>query len=129
MGEKMSKANSNFDHLIKDKHGDKEVKGTYYTIHELAERVIELEKMSHEPQNYREKCEEMEERIDKLEAVIDNFMNNWGPEVQEARSRRDEVWDEMVRVVSIQKKHQQPKPGYDIHGNKWRSDETNEENH
>ena len=125
----MSKANSNFDHLIKDKHGDKEVKGTYYTIHELEERVIELEKLSHEPQNYREKCEEMEERIDKLEAVIDNFMNNWGPEVQEARSRRDEIWDEMVRVVSIQKKHQQPKPGYDIHGNKWQSDETNEENH
>ena len=125
----MSKANSNFDHLGKDKYGDKEVKGTYYTIHELEERVIELEKLSHEPQNYREKCEEMEERIDKLEAVIDNFMNNWGPEVQEARSRRDEVWDEMVRVVSIQKKHQQPKPGYDIHGNKWQSDETNEENH
>ena len=47
----------------------------------------------------------MEERIDKLEAVIDNFMNNWGPEVQEARSRRDAVWDEMVRVVSIQKKN------------------------
>ena len=125
----MSKANSNFDHLSKDKYGDKEVKGTYYTIHELEERVIELEKLSHEPQNYRKKCEEMEERIDKLEAVIDNFMNNWGPEVQEARSRRDEVWDEMVRVVSIQKKHQQPKPGYDIHGNKWQSDETNEENH
>ena len=39
----MSKANSNFDHLIKDKYGDKEVKGTYYTIHELEERVIELE--------------------------------------------------------------------------------------
>ena len=129
MGEKMSKANSNFDHLIKDKHGDKEVKGTYYTIHELEERVVELEKLSHEPQNYREKCEQMEERIDKLEAVIDNFMNNWGPEVQEARSRRDEVWDEMVRVVSIQKKHQQPKPGYDIHGNKWTPGETDEENH
>ena len=125
----MSKANSNFDHLIKDKHGDKEVKGTYYTIHELEERVVELEKLSHEPQNYRKKCEQMEERIDKLEAVIDNFMNNWGPEVQEARSKRDEVWDEMVRVVSIQKKHQQPKPGYDIHCNKWQSDETNEENH
>ena len=56
-------------------------------------------------------------------------MENWGPEVQEARSRRDEVWDEMVRVVSIQKKHQQPKPGHDIHGNKWPSGETNEENH
>ena len=64
----MSKANSNFDHLIKDKHGDKEVKGTYFTIHELEERVVELEKLSHEPQNYRKKCEEMEERIDKLEA-------------------------------------------------------------
>ena len=74
----MSKANSNFDHLIKDKYGDKKVKGTYYTIHELEERVVELEKLSHEPQNYREKCEQMEERIDKLEAVITNFMNNWG---------------------------------------------------
>ena len=41
----MSKANSNFDHLSKDKYGDKEVKGTYYTIHELEERVIELELM------------------------------------------------------------------------------------
>ena len=80
-------------------------RGTYYEIDQLEKRVIELEKLSHEPQNYREKCEEMEERIDKLEAVIDNFMNNWGPEVQEARSRRDEVWDEMVRVVSIQNKH------------------------
>ena len=79
----VSKDNSNFDHLIKDKHGDKEVKGTYYTIHELEERVIELEKLSHEPQNYRKKCEEMEERIDKLEAVITNFMNNWDLEVQE----------------------------------------------
>ena len=125
----MSKANSNFDHLIKDKHGDKEVKGTYYTIHELEERVVELEKLSHEPQNYREKCEEMEERIDRLEAVIDNFMNNWGPEVQEARSKRDEVWDEMVRVVSIQKKHQQQKPGHDIHGNKWPEPNEDTENH
>ena len=80
-------------------------RGTYYEIDQLEKRVIELEKLSHEPQNYREKCEEMEERIDRLEAVIDNFMNNWGPEVQEARSRRDEVWDEMVRVVSIQNKH------------------------
>ena len=129
----MSKANSNFDHLSKDKYGDKEVKGTYYTIHELEERVIELEKLSHEPQNYRKKCEEMEERIDKLEAVIDNFMNNWGPEVQEARSRRDEIWDEMVRVVSIQKKHQQPKPGYDIHGKvkspEWIEPNEDVENH
>ena len=30
---------------------------------------MELEKLSHSFQNYREKCEEMEERIDKLETV------------------------------------------------------------
>ena len=40
-----------FDHLIKDKYGDKKVKGTYFTINELEERVVELEKLSHEPQN------------------------------------------------------------------------------
>ena len=33
----MSKANSNFDHLNTD---IKKVKGTYYTIHELEERVV-----------------------------------------------------------------------------------------
>ena len=92
----MSKANSNFDHLIKDKHGDKEVKGTYYTIHELEERVLELDKYIYE---------EVDKRIDRLEAIITSFMDQWGPEVQEARARRDEGWDEMVRVVSIQNKH------------------------
>ena len=79
MGEKMSKANSNFDHLVRDKYGRKEIKGTYHAINKL------------------------EERVEKLENLIESFMENWGPEVQEARSRRDEVWDEMVRVVSIQK--------------------------
>ena len=77
----MSKANSNFDHLIRDKYGRKEIKGTYYAINQL------------------------EERIEKLENLIKDFMEIWGPEVQEARSKRDEVWDEMVRVVSIQNKH------------------------
>ena len=77
----MSKANSNFDHLSRDKYGHKEIEGTYYAINKL------------------------EERIEKLENLIKDFMENWGPEVQEARSKRDEVWDEMVRVVSIQDKH------------------------
>ena len=77
----MSKANSNFYHLSRDKYGHKEIEGTYYAINKL------------------------EERIEKLENLIKDFMENWGPEVQEARSRRDEVWDEMVRVVSIQNKH------------------------
>ena len=48
--------------------------------------------------------DQLEKRIEKLENVIRDFMNNWGPEVQKQRDRRDEVWDEMVRVVSIQKK-------------------------
>ena len=77
----MSKANSNFDHLIKDKYGDKKVEGTYYAIHQL------------------------EERIEKLENTIKEFMKNWGPDVQKRRDERDEVWDEMVRVVSIQNKN------------------------
>ena len=81
----MSKANSNFDHLIKDEFGDKETKGTYYTINKL------------------------EERIEKLERVIKEFMNEWGPDVQKKRAERDEVWDEMVRVVSIQNKNKDKK--------------------
>ena len=77
----MSKANSNFDHLVKDEYGDKKVKGTYYTINKL------------------------EERIEKLENTIKEFMEKWGPDVQKRRDERDEIWDEMVRVVSIQKKN------------------------
>ena len=87
----MSKANSNFDHLVKDKHGDKEVKGTYYTIHELEERVTELDNYIYAEVD--ERIDRLEKRIDRLEAVITNFMNNWGPEVQEARSRQDEIWE------------------------------------
>ena len=77
----MSKANSNFDHLIKDEFGDKETKGTYYTINKL------------------------EQRIEKLENTIKEFMESWGPDVQKRRDERDQVWDEMVRVVSIQRKN------------------------
>ena len=78
----MSKANSNFDHLVRDKYGHKKIEGTYYAINQL------------------------EERIEKLENLIQDFMKNWGPEVQQKRDRRDEIWDEMVRVVSIQKKNE-----------------------
>ncbi len=76
----MSKANSNFDHLVKDEYGDKKVKGTYYTINKL------------------------EERIEKLENIIKEFMVSWGPEVQKRRDERDEKWDEMIRVLTVQKR-------------------------
>ena len=47
----------------------------------------------------------LEKKVERLEKTIKEFMKNWGPEVQEARAKRDEVWDEMVRVISIQDKH------------------------
>ena len=36
-------------------------------------------------------------------------MDKWGPDVQKKRAERDEVWDEMVRVVSIQNKNKDKK--------------------
>ena len=77
----MSKANDNFDHLIRDKYGRKEVKGTYYAINKL------------------------EERIEKLEKTLKEFMENWGPEVQRKRDQRDEKWDEMIRVLTVQSRN------------------------
>ena len=104
----MSKANSNFDHLKKDPYGKKETKGTYYQINKL------------------------EERIAKLEETLNNFMDNWGPEVQKRRDERDAKWDEMVSVLTIQKRNEHPaKPGYDIHNRKPSEAQPNEdvENH
>ncbi len=77
----MSKANSNFDHLIKDEFGDKEVKGTYYTINKL------------------------EQRVEKLEKTLEDFMSKWGPDVQKKRDERDNRWDEMIRVLTVQKRN------------------------
>ncbi|MBA66186.1 MAG: hypothetical protein CMG55_10345 [Candidatus Marinimicrobia bacterium] len=51
--------------------------------------------------------EMLKKRIAKLEEVVDDFMDKWGPGVQEKRKRRDEVWDEMVRVLTIQNKTKQ----------------------
>ena len=61
--------------------------------------------MSEKKGTYYE-IEQLSKRIDKLESTIREFMSKWGPEVQEKRDRRDEIWDEMVRVVSIQNKNQ-----------------------
>ena len=77
----MSKANDNFNHLIKDKYGHKEVKGTYYKINKL------------------------EERIEKLEKTLKEFMENCGPEVQRKRDQRDEKWDEMIKVLTVQSRN------------------------
>ena len=46
----------------------------------------------------------LEKKVEKLEKTVSSFMKKWGPDVQERRAKRDQVWDEMVRVVSIQNK-------------------------
>ena len=60
--------------------------------------------MSNKRGTYYE-IEQLSKRVESLENTIREFMSKWGPEVQERRDRRDEIWDEMVRVVSIQNKH------------------------
>jgi len=52
---------------------------------------------------------ELDKRIEKLEKTIQEFLDSWGPDVQRKRDERDERWDEMVRVLTIQKKHNRDK--------------------
>ena len=46
----------------------------------------------------------LEKKVERLEKTVNTFMKKWGPDVQERSAKRDQVWDEMVRVVSIQNK-------------------------
>ena len=48
--------------------------------------------------------EKLEKRIEKLEELLKDFMSKWGPDVQRRRDERDEKWDEMIRVLSNQKR-------------------------
>ena len=43
-------------------------------ISELETRIEELEKNSHEPQNYKEKCDKMEGRIEELEKEVKKIL-------------------------------------------------------
>ena len=61
------------------------------------------EKMSNRKGTYYE-IDKLVKRVDELEKTIREFMDNWGPEVQRRRDERDEIWDEMIRVLSIQKR-------------------------
>ena len=47
----------------------------------------------------------LEDSIKKIDMVLTNIMNDWGPEVQKKRAARDDKWDEMVRVLSIQNRN------------------------
>ena len=57
--------------------------------------------MSNKRGTYYE-IDQLTKRVEELERTIREFMENWGPEVQRRRDERDEKWDEMVRVLSIQ---------------------------
>ena len=46
----------------------------------------------------------LEKKVEKLEKTIKDFMKNWGPDVQKKRDERDNRWDEMVRVLTVQKR-------------------------
>ena len=54
----------------------------------------------------QKKLVRLDRRISKLEKKVEEFLKSWGPDVQRKRDERDERWDEMVRVLTIQKKNQ-----------------------
>tara|TARA_B100001121_G_C18521107_1_gene541378 strand:- start:623 stop:811 length:189 start_codon:yes stop_codon:yes gene_type:complete len=56
-----------------------------------------------------DKLKELDKRIESLENILKDFMENYGPDVQKKRAERDERWDEMVRVLTIQKKRSNEK--------------------
>jgi peptidoglycan hydrolase CwlO-like protein len=41
-----------------------------FLIKRLEKKVRKLDELSHEPQNYKKKCDEMEKRIDALEKSV-----------------------------------------------------------
>ena len=53
----------------------------------------------------KDKLKELDKRIESLENILKDFMENYGPDVQKKRAERDERWDEMVRVLTIQKRN------------------------
>jgi hypothetical protein len=44
----------------------------------------------------------LQKKVERLEKTLEEFMNNWGPDVQKRRDERDAKWDEMIRVLTVQ---------------------------
>tara|TARA_B100000073_G_scaffold3575_1_gene2914 strand:+ start:515 stop:706 length:192 start_codon:yes stop_codon:yes gene_type:complete len=55
--------------------------------------------------NDTNKLEILSKRVEKLERIVEDFMDKWGHGVQEKRKKRDDIWDEMVRVLTAQKRN------------------------
>ena len=49
-----------------------------YFINTLKKRVKKLEILAHEPQNYKEKCEELEKRLEVIEIELENLKYKFG---------------------------------------------------
>ena len=47
----------------------------------------------------------LEKKVENLEKTINEFMDNWGPDVQKKRDERDRRWDEMIKVLQIQERN------------------------
>ena len=48
--------------------------------------------------------EQLEKRVEKLEEMLAEFMERWGPDTQRKRDERDAKWDEMIRVLTVQER-------------------------
>ena len=51
----------------------------------------------------------LEQRVEKLERTLEDFMNKWDTHIQRKRDERDERWDEMVRVLTVQERNKKMK--------------------
>ena len=49
-----------------------------YLINTLKKRIKKLETLAHEPQSYKEKCEELEKRVETLESELENLKYRFG---------------------------------------------------
>ena len=61
-----------------------------------------MKKTKNNREDVNNRLKKLENDIIKLNMIIENFMNSWGPEVERKRNDRDNRWDEMVRVLSVQ---------------------------
>lgn len=53
--------------------------------------------------------EQLERRVEKLELILEKFMEQWGPDVHKRRDERDRRWDEMIRVLTVQERNSEKK--------------------
>jgi len=49
-----------------------------------------------------DKIDVLEERINIIEDTLNSFINDWKKSNKKNNKKRDELWDEMVRVVTVQ---------------------------